>query len=50
VVEEALSLLQDETRRQTMLDGYQRVRQGLGQPGVRDRAAEEVLSMITPQP
>lgn len=50
VVEEALSLLQDETRRQTMLDGYQRVRQGLGQPGVRDRAAEEVLSMIAPQP
>ncbi|PSO50464.1 MAG: lipid-A-disaccharide synthase [Cyanobacteria bacterium SW_9_44_58] len=49
VVEEALSLLQDKARRQTMLQGYQRVRQGLGQPGVRDRAAQEILSVITPQ-
>lgn len=47
VVEEALSLLQDETRRQTMFDGYQRVRQGLGQPGVRDRAAQEILSIMS---
>jgi len=47
VVQEAMALLQDQQRRQTMLDGYQRVRQELGQPGVRDRAAREILYLIT---
>lgn len=49
VVTEAMSLLNDEDKRNQMLKGYQRVQKGLGEPGVRDRAAKEILSLITPE-
>lgn len=46
VVKEAIALLTDETKRDKMLQGYQKVQKGLGKPGVRDRAAQEILSII----
>lgn len=46
VVKEAGILLTDETKRQEMLTGYQRVRKGLGETGVSDRAAQEILSLV----
>ncbi|HEY9644782.1 MAG TPA: lipid-A-disaccharide synthase [Chroococcidiopsis sp.] len=42
----SLELLLNPQRRQRMLDDYQRVRQALGEPGVCDRAAQEILKML----
>jgi lipid-A-disaccharide synthase len=49
VVQEALPLLQSEAARQRMLEGYGRLRQALGQPGVTQRAAAAILDAL-PQP
>jgi lipid-A-disaccharide synthase len=46
----AWQLLTDPTTRQTMLNGYQDVRQALGEPGVCRRAAAEILDCLTPTP
>ncbi len=46
VVKEAKILLTDQGKRQEMLIGYQRVRKGLGETGVSDRAATEILSLV----
>ena len=46
VVQAAIALLTDSSRREQMLQGYQRVRTGLGETGVRDRAAQEILSFL----
>lgn len=42
----ALELLTDETKRQQMLAGYRQMRQAMGEPGVCDRAANEILDML----
>ncbi|MDR9404667.1 MAG: lipid-A-disaccharide synthase [Halothece sp. Uz-M2-17] len=47
VAQEAIALLKDPSRREQMLQGYQRVREGLGKVGVRDRAAQEILSLLS---
>lgn len=41
----ALQLLQPKPRQQ-MLAGYQKMRQALGEPGVCDRAAQEILNLV----
>ena len=46
IATEALRLLQDPVHRQQMLDGYTRMRQALGEPGVVDRAAEAILKLL----
>ena len=46
IVQEAMALLTEPSRRETMRQGYQRVRDGLGEVGVRDRAAQAILSLI----
>jgi lipid-A-disaccharide synthase len=45
IAQEALEILSNPARRETMLVGYQRMRQELGAVGVCDRAAEEILGM-----
>lgn len=50
IAHSALSLLQDSDRRAQMLQGYDRIRQALGQPMVCDRVASEVLSMVCGTP
>jgi lipid-A-disaccharide synthase len=45
IAHEALEILSNPTRRETMLVGYQRMRQELGDVGVCDRAAQEILGM-----
>jgi lipid-A-disaccharide synthase len=46
----AIELLTNPQKRQAMLSGYQSMRQALGEPGVCDRAAKEILSLRqTPQ-
>jgi len=47
VVAEAMALLTDPQKQATMRQGYQRIREGLGNPGVPDRAAQEILSMVS---
>lgn len=47
IVTEAVTLLTNESKRSEMLKGYQRVREALGEVGVRDRAAKEILSLLT---
>lgn len=42
----ALELLTDESKRQTMLDGYVQMRKAMGEVGVCDRAANEILDML----
>ncbi len=42
----ALALLLDPDRRQTMLAGYQDMRRMLGEVGVCDRAAQEILNLV----
>jgi lipid-A-disaccharide synthase len=44
----ALALLTDESKRQKMLDGYQQMRRAMGEVGVCDRAANEILDMLPP--
>ena len=46
LVELAIPLLDHQAERQRVLDGYQRLRETLGQPGVTDRAAEAILDQI----
>ena len=46
VVAEALPLLQSQQARQTMLEGYGRLRQALGEPGVTRRAAAAILDAL----
>ncbi len=46
VSEAALSLLTDEGKRQEMLAGYARMKQAMGETGVCDRAANEILDML----
>ena len=49
VVREALPLLQSQAARQRVLEGYGRLRQALGEPGVTQRAAAAILDAL-PQP
>jgi lipid-A-disaccharide synthase len=42
----AIPLLDNQADRQRVLDGYQRLRDTLGEPGVTDRAAEAILDQI----
>ncbi len=42
----ALELLTDEAKRQKMFDGYQQMRRAMGEVGVCDLAANEILDMI----
>jgi lipid-A-disaccharide synthase len=42
----ALALLNDEAKRQTMLEGYQQMRKAMGEVGVCDLAANEILDML----
>ena len=46
VVREALPLLDDPLARQRVADGYQRLRQVLGEPGVTRRAAAAILDAL----
>jgi lipid-A-disaccharide synthase len=46
IAQEALELLQNPDRRQRMLADYQRMRQSLGDGGVCDRAAREILQFL----
>ena len=46
-MQQALPLLEGGTERQRMLDGYQRLRTTLGQPGVTDRAARAILDQVS---
>ena len=46
LVELAIPLLDHQAERQRVLDGYQRLRDTLGKPGVTDRAAEAILDQI----
>jgi lipid-A-disaccharide synthase len=47
IVAEALPLLTDDAKRQTLLAGYERMRHSMGEVGVCDRAAQEILEMLT---
>lgn len=44
--ESALTLLTDDDKRQTMLAGYAQMRQAMGEVGVCDRAANEILDLL----
>lgn len=44
--EAALTLLTNEAERQQMLAGYQQMKQAMGEVGVCDRAAREILEML----
>jgi lipid-A-disaccharide synthase len=46
LAEAVLQLLQDSTQRQTMLAGYEQLRQALGPPGACDRAAQAILETV----
>ncbi len=46
IVDEAMSVLMDTNHRQNMLDGYQTIRQCLGEVGVCDRVAEVILNQL----
>ena len=50
LVDQALPLLFNGQHRQRMLDGYGRLRETLGAPGVTDRAAQAILDQVTPCP
>lgn len=53
VCAQALDLLENEASRQRMLAGYASMRQALGEPGVCDRSAAEILDLLanaTPAP
>ncbi len=49
LVQESLDLLLNQTRRQTMLTGYQSMQRAMGEPGVCDRVAQEILQLILTQ-
>lgn len=46
LLKESMELLLNPDRRQQMMTDYQRMRQTLGEPGVCDRAAEEILERV----
>ncbi len=46
LAELAIPLLEDNKSRKLMLDGYKRLKKDLGDPGVTDRAAFEILNLI----
>jgi len=46
ITQTALDLLLNPQRRQQMLDDYAKMRQAMGEPGVCDRAALEILGML----
>jgi lipid-A-disaccharide synthase len=46
VVQEALPLLQSDAARARVVEGYGRLRQALGEPGVTDRAAAAILDAM----
>ena len=48
LVEKALPLLEDDSQRQRMLEGYGRLRDTLGSPGVTERAAQAILDQVSP--
>lgn len=50
LVQEALALLLNEDRRQTMLAGYEEMRGALGEVGVCDRAAHAILNLVEEPP
>ncbi|HGY5557446.1 MAG TPA: lipid-A-disaccharide synthase [Prochlorococcus sp.] len=45
LVQSAIPLLENPAQRAVMLEGYQRLRQTLGVPGVTDRAAKEIFDL-----
>jgi lipid-A-disaccharide synthase len=48
IAQTALELLLNPDRRQQMLEGYQKMRQALGEIGAVDRAAQEILQLLVP--
>ena len=48
ISEAALELLLDKEKRKTMMAGYAEMRQAMGEVGVCDRAANEILDMLPP--
>lgn len=46
ISEASLALLTDDEKRQTMLAGYAQMRQAMGEVGVCDRAANEILDLL----
>jgi len=46
VVREALPLLNEPAARQRVVQGYERLRQALGEPGVTRRAAAAILDAL----
>jgi lipid-A-disaccharide synthase len=46
LAQESLEILLNPERRQTMMVDYQNLRQALGEPGVCDRAAKEILQLL----
>ena len=46
VGEAALALLLDKEKRKQMIEGYAQMKQAMGDPGVCDRAANEILDML----
>ena len=46
IVELAIPLLENPQRRQEMLQGYERLRETLGAPGVTDRAAAAIFDLV----
>ncbi|MFL0777643.1 MAG: lipid-A-disaccharide synthase, partial [Prochlorococcus sp.] len=46
IVELAIPLLENPQRRQEMLQGYERLRETLGDPGVTDRAAAAIFDLV----
>jgi lipid-A-disaccharide synthase len=46
IAQEALDILLNIERRQTMLEQYRQMRQNLGKLGVSDRAAQEILRYL----
>jgi lipid-A-disaccharide synthase len=46
IAEESLELLLNAKYRQQMLQAYQGMRQAIGEPGVCDRAAQEILNLL----
>tara|TARA_B100001996_G_scaffold159935_1_gene121965 strand:- start:473 stop:1648 length:1176 start_codon:yes stop_codon:yes gene_type:complete len=42
----AKSLLENESERTRMLEGYERLRSDLGAPGVTERAAQEIMNLV----
>ena len=47
-LEQAIPLLEDDQCRGRILEGYRRLRETLGSPGVTDRAAAAILDQIAP--